>query len=83
MIKKYKKLPVVIEAVEWNGFNFPEILTFVLPREAKLNSYGDLFIETLEGNHNAITGDYIIKGVEGETYPCKAGIFHKTYEEVK
>jgi hypothetical protein len=43
---------------------------------------GGLVIKTLEGEHLASIGDYIIKGVNGEFYPCKPDIFHKTYEEV-
>ena len=42
-----------------------------------------LFIKTLEGNHLASVGDYIIKGVQGEFYPCKPDIFEQTYEEVQ
>lgn len=41
-----------------------------------------ILIQTLEGPHAALPGDYIIKGVEGEFYPCKPDIFAKTYEEV-
>ena len=41
-----------------------------------------IVIETLEGNHHASVGDYIIQGVQGEIYPCKPDIFEKTYEKV-
>ena len=44
---------------------------------------GDLMIRTLEGDMHASPGDYVIKGVQGEFYPCKPAIFAKTYEEVK
>lgn len=43
----------------------------------------ELFIDTLEGTHHVSVGDYIIKGVNGELYPCKPDIFEKTYEKVK
>lgn len=43
----------------------------------------ELFIDTLEGMHHVSVGDYIIKGVNGELYPCKPDIFRKTYEEVE
>jgi hypothetical protein len=43
---------------------------------------GNLMIKTLEGNHLANIGDFIIKGVHGEFYPCKPDIFEKTYEQV-
>ena len=44
---------------------------------------GGFYIPTLEGNMKANIGDYIIKGINGEFYPCKPGIFAKTYEEVE
>lgn len=43
----------------------------------------ELFIDTLEGTHHVSIGDYIIRGVNGELYPCKSDIFEKTYEKVK
>lgn len=43
---------------------------------------GELYIKTLEGNHHVSVGDYIIKGVAGELYPCKPDIFERTYEAV-
>ena len=89
MIKKYRKKPVVIEAVEFKGFeNIEEVQKF-MKGNIKLNFPSDneddvhMLIETLEGTMIAKVGDYIIKGVNGEYYPCKADIFHKTYEEVK
>jgi hypothetical protein len=42
---------------------------------------GNLFVKTLEGNHKCLIGDYLIKGVEGEMYPCKPEIFDKTYDK--
>lgn len=83
MIKKYVKKPVVIEAIQYTGDNYLEICDFcdkILPSLPKPNA--DIIIETLEGNHNAIAGDYIIKGVKGEFYPCKPDIFEMTYEGV-
>lgn len=77
---KYRKKPVVIEAVKWTGDNFKEMRLFIgyhtFPRDGKL------FINTLEGVMRAEIGDYIIKGVNGEFYPCKPDIFEKTYEKV-
>jgi len=83
MIKKYRKLPIVVEAVQWEGGNYTEVLKFSKLRDCFLNEIGDLYIETLEGAHKAKLGDMIIKGIEGETYPCDEAIFHKTYKEVK
>lgn len=82
---KYRKKPVIIEAVQWNGDNIKEISSFINSRSFTFVSgepYDALIIHTLEGNHNATVGDYIIKGIQGEFYPCKPDIFEKTYEKV-
>lgn len=102
MIKKYRKKPVVIEAVQWTGENVVEIYNFLESQNIETqyevktegnNFYidfskgqcvlGDLMIKTLEGVMKSSIGDYIIKGVNGEFYPCKPDIFEKTYEEVE
>lgn len=80
---KYRKKPVVIDAVQWSGNNLNEILDFM--KDKQPNYYEDdekklLTIQTLEGNMIASVGDYIIKGVQGEFYPCKLDIFKQTYE---
>ena len=78
MINKYRKKPVIIEAVQWNGKNLTEIDNFV---GGSLKIEGSsLVINTLEGDMEASINDYIIKGVNGEFYPCKPDIFDKTYE---
>ncbi len=97
MIKKYRKKPVVIRALQWTGDNYTEILNFcdtaefqhqirkhknVFTGESEILEGIELTIETLEGTHEASIGDYIIEGVNGEFYPCKPDIFEKTYEEV-
>lgn len=76
---KYIKKPVVIEAVQWTGDNIQEILDFA---DDVVQTTPSLLIETLEGTMRASIGDYIIKGVSGEFYPCKPDIFHKTYAPV-
>lgn len=78
---KYCKRPIVIEAIRYNGENKVEIQEFV---GAYLDSteVGQLKIFTLEGVMLANIGDYIIRGVNGEYYPCKPDIFKKTYCEV-
>jgi hypothetical protein len=82
MIKKYKKKPVVIEAVQWEVKNIFEVKQFLWGVEYNLK--GDsIYIPTLEGVMETQKNDYIIKGVNGEFYPCKPDIFKKTYEEVK
>lgn len=80
MIKKYRKKPVEVEAVQWTGFNIKEIANFTEGNMA-INEDNQLCIFTLEGVHLASVGDYIVKGIKGEFYPCKPDIFEKTYEE--
>jgi hypothetical protein len=79
----YRKKPVVIQAVQWTGENNVEILNFC--SNCYITSSGkakDLIVSTLEGDMSAVIGDYIIRGVKGEFYPCKEEIFHMTYEDV-
>ena len=82
MIKKYRKKPVVIEAVQWDSTNALELHDW-MGESAKIDLFkNEIIIHTLEGDMTASKGDYIIKGVDGEFYPCKPDIFEKTYEEV-
>lgn len=78
---KYRKKPVVIEAIEWNGLNALDVLSFCNEAYIDVNNY-TLKIKTLEGVMIANRGDYIIKGIQGEYYPCKPDIFKMTYEKV-
>ena len=91
MIKRYRKKPVVIEAIRWTGTNLKEVKEFAggnIGYEEVCSGERLLTVTTLESNKNvntkhcALVGDYIIKGIEGEFYPCKPDIFNKTYEEV-
>jgi hypothetical protein len=84
MIKKYVKKPVTIEALQWMGENLNEVRDFVGEHlQFKYRSgVPRIYIKTLEGDLFAAVGDYIIKGVNGEFYPCKPDIFEQTYEEV-
>ena len=81
---RYRKKPVVIEALRYDGKNLEEIGFFV-GYECRLLD-GELIIRTLEdglsghASHVADPGDWIIKGVKGEFYPCKPDIFEATYE---
>lgn len=77
---KYRKKPVVIDAIQFDGRNVLELIWFA--GEEVIIDVGDLFIRTLEGNMKISVGDYIIKGVHGEFYPCKPDIFLETYEKV-
>ena len=94
--KQYRKKPVIIEALQWDGSKHRSMWDFL---ENKPSSYmescgenfytdhnqvdGGLIIKTLEGEHIASIGDFIIKGISGEFYPCKPDIFAKTYEEME
>lgn len=77
---KFRKKPVEIEAVKFTGSNWGEIETFV--PVGRYNDDGTFQIVTLEGEHKCSIGDYVIKGVKGEFYPCKPDIFEATYDEV-
>lgn len=98
---KYRKKPVVIDAIQWTGENKHEMFTFLTnnncPDEYITCKFpivsdnfcidpwkvpGGLVIKTLESEYLANIGDYIIRGVHGEFYPCKPDIFMETYEEV-
>jgi len=82
-IRKFQKKPVIIEAFEWTGKMDEEIQEFLKGSHTIKNSNKQLIIPTLEGDMTASIGDFIIKGIKGEIYPCKPDIFWKTYEEVK
>ena len=95
MIKNYRKKPVVIRAVLWTGENLLQVVRFMgqeVNMECSVTSEkwhlytnivhsNGLKISTLEGEMNADIGDYIIKGVKGEYYPCKPDVFELTYED--
>lgn len=70
---KYRKKPVVIEAVEFRAVD-------PVPEGVEYNSKGFAVIKTLEGELHVSEGDMIITGVKGERYPCKPDIFAATYE---
>jgi len=79
---KYRKKPVVIEAVQWLADNFVEVDEFIGEHlHTTKPSEGILIINTLEGDMVANVGDWIIKGIKGEFYPCKPDIFELTYEK--
>lgn len=84
---KYRKKPVTIEAYHYvNEDNYRDAPNWLKKAyENKTAYYKDheLFIKTLEGDHHASKGDFIIQGVNGELYSCKPDIFEKTYEKVK
>jgi len=88
---KYRKKPVIIDAFKWSGdlhqAEDPEwIVEAIKTGEVYFRNPGtpnvSLIISTSEGLHRADRGDYIIRGVKGELYPCKSDIFEMTYELV-
>ena len=93
---KYKKKPVVIEAIQWNGKNTKQVLEFMGQKvdlsnpiaqdrfyDYELSLKNGWKITTLEGGHIASINDFIIKGIKGEFYPCKPDIFELTYDKVE
>lgn len=84
---KFRKKPVVVEAIQWDGKDMnilKEIKLLGSHRQARLkpNTTNQLLIKTLEGDMTAMPMDWIIQGVSGEIYPCKPDIFELTYEEI-
>lgn len=80
-VKKYRKKPIVVEAIRYNKDFIGKAQNFC--DKMRYNPHNnEYYIETLEGTMLISEGDYIIKGVNGEFYPCKADIFEKIYEEV-
>lgn len=73
MTIKARKKPEEVEALQWNGYNYGAINKFLGE---------NLYIRTLEGDMLLTEGDFIIKGIEGEFYPCKENIFYQTYDIV-
>ncbi len=87
-MEKYRKKPVVIEAVQFNGDNHDTIIRWIgdgpmFGKGAAIDRASNLLIATLEGPLRAVPGDWIIKGVKGEFYPIKEHIFRETYEPVE
>lgn len=87
--KLFRKKPVVIEAIQWDGTLagiddiisvFPDIRTVAKTAHPSTNKCSFWKIGTLEGSHEVSAGDFIIRGVKGEYYPCKPDIFFMTYE---
>jgi hypothetical protein len=79
---KFRKRPVVIEAICYSGANLADVMAFmgedISVQDADIGL--PVFINTMEGTMSAMPGDFIIKGVRGEFYPCKPDIFAATYE---
>lgn len=83
---RFKKRPVIVECIQFIGgeSDLPRIINWLSQQKANIGGWifhgTDITIPTLEGNMKASPGDWIIRGVNGEFYPCKPDIFEKTYE---
>ena len=86
-MKQYRKKPIVIEAIQFDGWNWKECMQFMSDKDLAftddLTRKENLKIDTLEGTMIANVGDYILRGVKGEFYPCKPDVFAATYEPVE
>lgn len=84
-MKQYRKKPIVIEAIQFDGWNWKECMQFMSDKDLAftddLTRKENLKIDTLEGTMIATVGDWIIKGIAGEFYPCKPDVFATTYDE--
>lgn len=83
---KYRKKPVMVEAARWTGEGWLALPFWA--RKGTMPVYvarglAPLIVRTLEGEMKCQPGDWLIKGVNGEVYPCKPDIFEKTYEPVE
>lgn len=81
MIMEWRKKPVVIKAVQYDGDNIDEIKEFAGDSVVEVFD-GVYSIRTLEGKMMITKGDFIIQGINGEFYPCKPDIFYATYENI-
>ena len=82
-LKQYSKKPVTIEAIQLTDKNHSEIIQWLSSYNVEsytLNSF-EFYVKTLEGDMKANVGDYIIKGIKNEFYPCREDIFKMTYDE--
>ncbi len=91
-MSKYCKKPVIVEAFQYDGdlkgsdgkYYVPEWAVQALGDGTLFyQGQGELFVKTLEGDMHVSVGDYVIKEVNGELYPCKPDVFDKTYEPVR
>lgn len=80
-MNQFRKKPVVIEAIQFTGDNHEEVNLFMDAAKTNRDKLEEIAIQTLEGTMIASKGDWIIRGVQGEVYPCKPEIFEKTYQK--
>jgi len=81
--KEFRKKPIIVKAIRWDGNNLDEIKKLCKSHcHLSVESSNALVIKTLEGDMKCEKGNYVIQGVNGEFYPCKIDIFNRTYEEI-
>jgi len=87
--KRFRKKPVVVEAMQYTLEDRDAVIAFCKPQHAAIDDDGseyellNLRINTLEGTMRVGPGDWVIKGVKGEFYPCKDDVFRAIYEEIE
>lgn len=86
-VKTYRKKPVIVEALRYTGDNWRKLADWIGFEDCSVGKTSSteiqpMYIHTLEGKMEASPGDYVIRGTDGEFYPCKPNIFKDIYEEV-
>jgi hypothetical protein len=83
-VSKFRKKPVVVDAILWRG-NLVDAEALGSYQGAIIQHFTEdaIDIETLEGTMRCEVGDYLIRGIKGELYPCKADIFEASYEAIE
>ena len=81
MFRRFRKKPIIVHAIQYDGTNDVEIMQFTCNHAIVIDNRVHV-LPTLEGDMKIDIDDWIIKGVKGEFYPCKPDIFKETYEEV-
>ena len=85
-MKHYVKKPIPVLALQWTGENLEEIKSFCTDSNGEEKCFKNkktIWLSTREGQLKTVVGDYIIKNIEGEFYPCPESIFLKSYDEFK
>ncbi len=81
-MKKFRKKPVVIEAIQFTGENSKECMEFCPVAKISEGPMADLIIRTIEGDYLCTVGDWIIKDANGDFFPCKPDPFEGAYEPI-
>ena len=84
-MRTFRKKPVEISAFRYGYDEYPQWFIDAIKKDSSriISGVKCIIIDTLEGDMKASPGDYIIQGIKGEIYPCKADIFELSYDEVK